>query len=129
MIDLLLSKKKTRLEEKKEAENMQAQIKPIFTMYYTLIKRLTKDQMIWKFQYQIQGLEMCLRHGQNKDRVPDPILHRYEKYYEWYYWHEFTQMIVHQYNEAATNHDLFLYYSMLSFISLAHQYLVFLKIL
>lgn len=105
------------------------QILPAFQLHVFLIQSLLPAQITWNFHHQLQGLQQCLEVGENQDSVPDPKQHRYERYYEWYYWREFSQTIVDKYPEAKHNGETFHFYAMLTFLKVTNQYLRFLRIL
>lgn len=105
------------------------QIFPTFKLFAHLIKKLSPEQITWKFHHQLKGLQRCLEHGENLDLVPNPSLHQHEKYYEWYYWRHFTQKIHETYIDSQENSEIFHSCAMLMFVRVCNQYLKYLQVI
>ena len=80
---------------------MNHAIFPTFQLHLFLIHSLDQNQITWEFHHQLRGLKQCLQRGENRDVVPDPTEHQHEKYYEWYFWREFSQLITEKHPDAV----------------------------
>ena len=92
----------------------------LFATYQSLVERLDRNSRLWTFQYDLYGLEQCIRFGPNVDNESGDR-QKTQNYYGWSAWKNHSMSL-----RGKTRED-FLHKAQCKYISLVHQYLCLLN--